>query len=139
MGTKIVVENKLSAIQKYLTVLKRYTRYSRKELEHTIDIRGAVERYLYLTVQSVIDCAEAVIALKHFRKPTSLSETFYILNEHGVLTDNQTEVFVKMSGFRNVIAHDYEKIDYDIVYDVLHTKRKDITLFVKTIKRYCGV
>jgi uncharacterized protein YutE (UPF0331/DUF86 family) len=31
-----------------------------------------------------------------------------------------------MVGFRNVIAHDYDEINYDVVYDVLHNKLLDI-------------
>ena len=139
MSTKIVIENKISAIQKYLIILKRYNKYSKKEIENTIDIRGAVERYLYLAIQATIDCAEAVIALKGFRKPTSLSETFYILHEQGILSLHDTEVFVQMSGFRNIIAHDYERINYDIVYKNLHEGLLDITKFIKVIKKYCRV
>lgn len=137
MSTKIVVENKISAIRKYLTILKRYTKYSRKEIEENIDIRGAVERYLYLAVQAVIDCAEAVISLRSFRKPTALSDTFYILHEEGVLSQEQMKTLIQMSGFRNIIAHDYEKIDYAIVYKVLHEGPKDILTFIKTIKTHC--
>ncbi len=137
MSTKTVVENKISNIQKYLTFLRRYKKYSRHELEQTVDVRGAVERYLYLAIQATIDCAEAVIALRNFRKPTTLSETFYILEEEGVLSRKETQALVAMSGFRNVIAHDYEKLDYDIVYTVLHEKLSDIQTFIQTIKTYC--
>lgn len=57
--------------------------------------------------------------------------------EQGVISKKQTEVFVQMSGFRNIIAHDYEKIDYDIIYSILHEGRADITAFIKTIKTFC--
>lgn len=139
MSTKIVVENKLSAIQKYLTILRRYKKYSQKELQNDIDRRGAVERYLYLVVQAVIDCSEAVIALRGFRKPTTLSEVFYILHEEGILSSKQKETFVQMTGFRNIIAHDYERIDYSIVYSIVHEKIIDIQAFIKVIKKYCRV
>lgn len=120
MSSKTVLENKISAIQKYLTFLKRYTRFSRNNLEHDIDIRAAVERYLYLAIQATIDCAEAVIAFKHFRKPTTYGETFSILFEQGILSQKNTQSLVRMCGFRNILAHDYEGIDYDIVYSMLH-------------------
>ena len=44
-----------------------------------------------------------------------------------------TKKLVKMVGFRNIIAHDYEKIDYDIVLDVLKNKMKDAEAFIKEI------
>lgn len=122
MTSPNVIENKISAVKKYLDILKRYKKYSREEIEHDVDVRGAVERYLYLVAQATIDLAEAVVAYKQFRKPTSMSEAFSILNEQEVISLELAENLIKMTGFRNVMAHDYENINYDIVYDVLHNK-----------------
>lgn len=134
MSTIQVIENKISAIQKYLSLLERYRSYSREEIEHNIDIRGALERYLYLAIQSVIDCAEAVIAYKKFRKPTTLSDAFYILQEEGALSHEEVQLLVGLTGFRNIIAHGYERIDYDVVYAVLHDELKGIEHFATRIK-----
>jgi len=38
-----------------------------------------------------------------------------------------------MVGFRNIVAHDYDKIDYDIVLDILKNKLKDIEAFIREI------
>jgi len=44
-----------------------------------------------------------------------------------------------MVGFRNIIAHDYEKINFSIVYDVLKNKTRDIEKFLQIIhKLYCN-
>lgn len=134
MTSPAVLENKISSIQKYLLILKRYQKRTREELENDVDIRGAVERYLYLVAQATIDVAEAVIAYKGFRKPSTLSESFYILQEEAVLPPELTEKLAGMVGFRNVIAHDYEKVNYDIVYAVLHERLKDVEKFVSLVK-----
>lgn len=126
-----VIENKISSIKKYLKILERYQGYSSQEIEKNVDIRGAVERYLYLATQATIDLAEAIISFKNFRKPATMTESFYILNEENIISQELTEKLVKMVGFRNVIAHDYEEINYDIVYDVLHYRLKDIEDFIK--------
>ncbi len=125
-----VIENKISAARKYLKILEGYKKYSREEIEKNIDIRGAVERYLYLAVQAAIDLAEAVIALKRFRKPTTMAESFVILKEEGMIDEEISEPVIKMVGFRNIIAHDYGEINYDIVYDILHQRLKDIEKFI---------
>jgi uncharacterized protein YutE (UPF0331/DUF86 family) len=133
MSNLKVIENKKSSILKYLKILQRYKKYSRKEIEDDVDIKGAIERYLYLAIQSTIDLAEAIIAYKDFRKPTTMTESFYILNEEKLISDNLTKKLAKMVGFRNIVAHDYEKIDYDIVFDVLQNKIKDVEKFLKEI------
>lgn len=135
MSNLKVIENKKSAVRKYLKILQRYRNRSKKDIEGDIDIKGAVERYLYLAVQSTIDLAEAIIAYKNFRKPTTMSEAFYILNEEDFISDKLAGRLARMVGFRNIIVHDYEKIDYDIVLDVLQNKLKDIETFLKEISK----
>ena len=130
-----VIENKISSVQKYLKILERYRKYSKKEIEKDIDIRGALERYLYLAVQAAIDLAEATLAYKNFRKQTTLSDAFYILNEENIIDSALTERLANMTGFRNVIAHDYEKINYDIVFDVLHNRTQDIEAFLSAVSQ----
>ena len=130
MTNLTVIENKISSIQKYLGILKRYQQYSQQELVNDIDKKGALERYLYLVIQSTIDLAEAIISYKNLRKPSTMSESFHILREEAIITDEVTDQLVKMTGFRNVIAHDYEKLDYDIVYDVLKNRLSTVEAFL---------
>jgi uncharacterized protein YutE (UPF0331/DUF86 family) len=133
MTARAAIENRISSARKYLTILERYKKYSREEIEHDVDIRGMVERYLYLAVQSAIDLSEAVISHKKLRKPTTMSESFSILEEQGLITRDLSARLTGMVGFRNIIAHDYEELDYDIVYDVLHKRLQDIEAFLDII------
>lgn len=133
------IENKKSSVLKYLSILDRYKKYSLQEIETDIDIRGALERYLYLAIQTTIDLAEAIVAYKNLRKPTTMSENFYILQEASIIEPNLAKTLAKMVGFRNIIAHDYEVIDYSIVFDVLHNRLKDIELFLTAISSNLGI
>ena len=94
-----------------------------------------MERYLYLVIQATIDLAEAIISYKNLRKPSTMSESFHILREEAIITDEVTDQLVKMTGFRNLIAHDYEKLDYDIVYDVLKNRLSTVETFVTEASR----
>lgn len=134
MTSIAVIENKISAIRKYLSILDRYKGFSRVEIENNIDIKGAVERYLYLVTQSTIDLAESIIAQKKLRKPTTMAESFHILHEAGFISDELKQKLVQMTGFRNVIAHAYDDLDYDIVFDILHNGKKDISAFLEVLE-----
>lgn len=135
MTSIAVVENQISSVKKYLKILSRYLKYSRKEIENDIDLRGAVERYLYLAVQATIDLAESVVAHQNFRKPSTMSEAFDVLLEEKVLGKALRDRLVQMTGFRNVIAHDYEDMDYKIVFHVLHAGLRDIEKFLRRIEK----
>ncbi len=133
-----VIENKVSVIKKYLQILRGYRRYRLEKICNDDTLRGAVERYLYLVSQAAIDLAEAIIAYKKFRKPSIYSETFEILREESVISPELSEKLIKMAGFRNVIAHMYENVDFEVVYDVLQNKLSDIEEFLKQVQKKIG-
>lgn len=139
MSNLEAIENKISSARKYSAILKRYRGFAKEKIRNNIDIRGAVERYLYLEAQAVIDLAEAIIAHNNFRKPSTMSDAFYILNEEKVIPGRLTEKLVRMVGFRNVLAHDYEDIDYDIVYEVLQEGLNDIEVFLKVVSKKLNI
>lgn len=130
-----VIENKISSIKKYLNIIERYKKYSRKEIEDNIDIKGAIERYLYLAAQATIDLAEAVISYKNFRKPSTMAESFHILEENSVISKDLTQKMIGMTGFRNAIAHDYDKINYDLVYKIIHQDIEDLRIFTGIVSK----
>lgn len=131
-----IIENKISSVRKYLKALEEYRSYSLQEIQNNPTLKGATERYLYLMTQATIDLAEAVIAFKDLRKPTTLTEAFHILNEENIIPNDLTEKMTKMVGFRNAIVHDYEKFNFDIAYDVLQNKFVDVEEFIMQIKKY---
>jgi uncharacterized protein YutE (UPF0331/DUF86 family) len=50
-----------------------------------------LERYLYPAIQAAIDLAEAIISYKNLRKPSTMSESFHILRESAIISDEVTE------------------------------------------------
>lgn len=134
MSNPQTIENKISAVKKYLGYLEFFKKYSQKEIEENLLVKGAVERYLYLATQATIDLAEAFLAFKNFRKPTTLREPFYILNEENIISVELSEKLSDMAGFRNIVAHDYEKMDYAIIVDIVQNKLKDIQDFIEVIE-----
>lgn len=134
MTNNFIIESKISSIQKYLQILKEFQSYSQKQLEEDLYLKGSSERYLYLLTQSVLDLAEAIISFKDLRRPQTYSESFDILQEEKLIPPDLTEKLVKMAKFRNVIAHDYENLDFGIIYDVLQNHLQDTEEFLKQIK-----
>lgn len=129
-----VLENKISAIQHYLAILSRYQDLSHDKIQDDLTLRGAVERYLYLAMQSAIDLAEAIVAFKTLRKPSVYSDNFKILHEAGVISPSLMKKMVGMTGFRNIITHDYAEINFDLVYDVLKKGLDDLMEFIHQVQ-----
>lgn len=135
MSNLTVIEIKISSIKKYLEHLGRYKQFSQEEIVSNPDRQAALERYLYLIVQATIDLGEAVIAFKKFRRPGTYTEVFYILDEAGFISKQLSEKLVNMAKFRNIVAHDYEAIDFAIVYNALQNRLEDIEEFIVATKQ----
>lgn len=138
MTSSAVIENKIAAVRKYVKLLSAYQDRNRAQIESDPTLRGAVERYLYLAAQASIDLAEAVIAYKRFRKPTTNRECFEVLVENSVIQKDLADKLIRMSAFRNLLAHAYERIDYTIVVDILNRSLGDLEEFATVISHSNG-
>jgi uncharacterized protein YutE (UPF0331/DUF86 family) len=128
-----VIEKGKSKVRKYLDILEDYTDREAEDLTGDITLRGAVERYLYLAVQATIDLAETIISYRELRRPATLSESFEILHAEKIISKELEEKMIKMTGFRNRIAHDYGDIDHLVLYDILQNHLQDIEDFLAEI------
>ena len=139
MSTLEVIENKISYIQKHLIAVRSYRVSTINDLEKNSMLHGAVERELYILAQAVIDLAEAMVAFKNLRKPTTMREAFDILQEAGLLPKEFIERFIGIVGFRNALAHDYEELRLEVIIDVLRNKLSEIEEFLGFIQQDIGL
>jgi uncharacterized protein YutE (UPF0331/DUF86 family) len=130
-----IIENKISQIKKYRKIVKKLAKFSKNEIQNNDLVRGSVERYLYLVCQACIDLASIIVSFKKERKPLDQKDSFMILVEEKIISNNMAEFMMKLVGFRNVLAHEYAKVNYDIVVDILNEGVKDIDKFVLVIEK----
>ena len=134
MSAPEVIENKITYIKKQLEIAKKYQRYGIDDLKNDIFVKNSVERELYVIAQAVVDLSEAVVAYKDLRKPTTMRESFHILEEANILPKEFVEKFIGIVGFRNALAHDYQDLKLDVVFDVLKNKLSEVEEFTSFIK-----
>lgn len=134
MSNLEIIENKISYIKEHLRAAECHINCTLQEIESNPILRSAVERDLYVVVQAVIDLAEGVVAYRGFRKPTTMREAFDILGDEKILSAKFAHEFSKLVGFRNALAHDYEDLNFEVIYNVLHNKLKDVYEFLDYVK-----
>ena len=137
MSPRISIENRINRIHSYCQKISVYS--NRSELAAEGESRYAFERLAFLIVQSSIDLVEAIIAMKELRKPETLSDTFEVIREAGIIKSELSERLVRMVGFRNILSHDYENISVDRMFREVLAGLVDIEELIASVKQTIGL
>jgi len=127
---------RLEKLAEYLKLLKEYQGITAEELIADAKKRGVVERYLQLAAEVCIDVAEILISAKGLRTPEDARDAIDILGQEGIIDDEFAFGFAAIGGFRNILVHDYLKINYEIVTDKINNRLDDFEIFAKQIAGY---
>lgn len=98
-----------------------------------IDRQESILFNIQMAVQNCIDIAAHIISDQGLGVPGSTNEMFYLLEENGYLDNEITEKMVKAVGLRNLIVHEYSKIDLDQIFEVAQKDITDLNEYLKSI------
>ena len=91
--------------------------------------RRACERLLQISIEAVIDiCGLAVKGLR-LGLPAEENDLFELLAKKRLITPAMKNKLRSMRGFRNIIVHEYGRVDEKIVYEMLTKRLKDFAEF----------
>ena len=136
MVDKNLILRKLSTLDEYLKQINEYANISLKNYAADWKIQRIVERTLQMMIETCLDVSGHIISDEKLRVPETYADMFRILVQNDILKDSQLEGFEKMAKFRNIIVHDYEKIDAEIVLGILEKNLKDFEGFKGAIIDY---
>jgi uncharacterized protein YutE (UPF0331/DUF86 family) len=128
--------SKLELLREYIEILKGYQDYSIDDIDQDHTLRGAVERYLEVSLECMIDIGEMIISRQSLKKPESYKEIFTILGDNGILPQDFSRKISPAAGFRNVLVHMYAHIDMERVYFYLQNHLDDLEQFAHYIAFY---
>jgi uncharacterized protein YutE (UPF0331/DUF86 family) len=124
---------KASSVEKHLKRVKDKVKIGQKTFLQDIDLQEIVMFNLQMAIQNCIDIAAHIISEEGFGVPGSTSEMFYELEENGYLNIELTEKMVKAVGFRNLVVHEYTRIDMEQVYETAQKDIADLNEYLKSI------
>jgi len=127
-----IIEKKLRVIEDKLDNIQEWNIDSFDKLKSSSLLQNAVERALQVAVESMIDVSERILALENIAPQTTSAANIEKLQTMNILS-NQEE-YKDMVRFRNFIVHRYEKIDLEIIYDILNNKLKLFAKFIEDIR-----
>jgi uncharacterized protein YutE (UPF0331/DUF86 family) len=115
----------LAELENYLGQIKEYDDIVVEQYVRDWKTQRIVERTLQMMIETCVDIAGHIISDKRYRVPKSYGETFRVLREENVLGDGLCEPMEKMAEFRNIVVHSYDKVDAEIVVNILRNHLDD--------------
>jgi uncharacterized protein YutE (UPF0331/DUF86 family) len=124
---------KLSQLDIYLGQLAEFRDADLDVYRNDWKVQRIVERTLHLAIESCMDLADHIVADRRLRVPDTDAATFQILGEAGVLSNDLTTSLAQMVGFRNLLVHDYARIDPELVLRAVRDDCRDLVQFKDAI------
>ena len=135
MVDKNLIGKKLADMGTYLEQVREYSNISVAVYRKDWKTQRIVERTLQILIETCIDIANHIISDGNMRLPNSYADTFLVLLENKFITKSLCTRMEKIVKFRNIVVHQYEKIDPAIVVLILNKNLSDFEKFKKSMIR----
>jgi uncharacterized protein YutE (UPF0331/DUF86 family) len=129
-----VILHKLQSLDQALMELRSLGQLSIQDLDEDWRIRRAVERDLQILVEIVIDICQRLLSVSNQTPATTGAEAIERCIQLGALSGDPA--YEKMVRFRNFIVHRYERVDMEILVDMVNQHLADFERFRSDILRY---
>ncbi len=111
MPNKELLRRKINKIENYIKEIEPLLVLTSNEIVSDILKLRTVERNFQLIVDTMLDINTHIISSENLKTPETLQETFLILGDGGVLPVDFVKKIAPVVGLRNIVVHEYEKVD----------------------------
>lgn len=98
-----------------------------------IEKRRACERLLQISIECIIDICSLIVTGLRLGLPGEEDDLFEKLEAAGIIISSMKETLKMMKGFRNILVHEYSRVDDRIVYEALRNRLDDFKIFKQLI------
>jgi len=96
----------------------------------------SVERALQEAIEACLDIGRRLLVRAGRPVPDTNREVFSALSTLGVVPEERVGRWADMAGFRNVLVHQYDRVDLDIVHRVLTGRVGDLEAFGRAVLQH---
>lgn len=123
---------KLDELDGYLRELRsiaptRFDEYLR------VEKKRACERLVQVLVEAVIDACALLVAGLRLGLPGEEDDLFEKLAARGVISPPMAETLRRMKGLRNLLVHEYGRINDELVFETVRQRLGDFEAFKREI------
>lgn len=128
------IKNKIHRTEEFVSFIKEIAPECSSRIKTDKLYQGALLHYLYLVSDCTVTIAEMVIKHRNYQLPETYSDAIDILGDKNVIPAEFAYNFARIASFRNFLAHDYEKINFDSICDFAANKIDEVLEYTGYIK-----
>lgn len=132
---KQLIEGKLESLRRCIKRVETKRPETYEKLKNNLDLQDILSVNLERAVQLCVDIGSHISSQTDSKPPTTMSDTFDILADEGFIKMSTAESMKKAVGFRNIAVHNYQDINWEIVFNICHHKLDDFKTFTKEIDK----
>jgi uncharacterized protein YutE (UPF0331/DUF86 family) len=120
---------KLADLDQYVDQVSEFRTVTVAEYRRDWKTQRIVERTLQMAIEACLDVANHVVADRELRVASTYAEIFDVLGDAGLLEGSLRQAMIRVARFRNLLVHDYARIDPAIVVLILSEGLDDFRRF----------
>ncbi len=132
----MVIKTKLESLRKCLGRIESKKPDTLDDLLQEIDILDIVALNLERSVQLCVDIANHILSSLDDAPAMSMAESFERLSEKKIIPPELAQSLKKAVGFRNLSVHAYDKIDWQLVWNIPEGDLSDLVHFLECVESY---
>jgi uncharacterized protein YutE (UPF0331/DUF86 family) len=136
MVDETLILRKLADLDQYFEQISEYETITVKQYQGDWKLQRIIERTLQMMIETCVDVAGHIIADNKFRIPDSYADTFRVLAENKIISKDLCRTMIQISKFRNIVVHNYDQVDAEIVVEILSKRLVDFNAYKDTIIKW---
>ncbi|NTU54023.1 MAG: DUF86 domain-containing protein [Chlorobiaceae bacterium] len=128
-----MINQKLESLRRSVARVKEKCPDSLDALKKDYDAQDIVTLNLSRAVQMCVDVGAHLLAESKLASPGTMGGTFEMLSEAGIISPDLAGKLKKAVGFRNLAVHNYDAINWAIVFAIATTHLEDFLVFAKAV------
>lgn len=105
------IKDKLMRLKETINFIEDVLNKSDEEILKDTPLYYGLEHMMQICIEIILDIGGHILSEKFKIAPDNYKEIIIKLGENGIIEENFAEAQEKMTGFRNLVVHDYDKVD----------------------------
>lgn len=129
-----LISERISDIKRAMEIISKIAVTNKESFLKDEIMMSAAKYQLILAIEAAQNICNHLAARVARTAPTSYADCFRILAENQIISDKLAHKLTSMAKFRNLLVHQYGKIDNVIIYQIISSDTIDLQNYISELK-----